>query len=623
MPAGAQRIQRATGRCLRTWKPAAVALVAGAVALVMLRPAGPQSLVKRILAWNVNRQRSRLRSRLPPFAHLAASQVGYAPGMRKLFTSPSRFDTFQVVREGDGAVVLQGGAPVRELAARLPGTAGSVFVGDFSALRAEGRYRIVTAAAESHPFDVGPHVFDAAIRAVQRGFYFQRAFTAIDARHAEGPWVHASDAASAPPGVVRGWHDAGDFSIYSASLNSALFWMLDAFRDFSPAGDDTNIPESGNGIPDLLDEARWGLDWLLSVQQGSGAFLNSVCEEQYGPYGTNVPERMPRYHAGEPGTLATARAVGNLAYASTLYRPFDAAFSERALLAARRGYDYLAQQGDAVTDGPTCPAYRADGDARVGRQARMFAAAGLLLATGERRFDDEFARFQVELDPDPGYLHFGGLAARLYLRAAGADPARKADLRRGIRVRAAQVREEGRADPFQRAGPTHWGSVAASLTRTNASSAAVCLEDPDAAPDDCDQALANLHAMLGRNYLQLCYVSGLPGTSDARRHAFHHWLAALNAQPFLFPGMVAGGPNLAPDPADRSNPLARPIPVWGYWGDPAFPRGEETPFDGRYTDNDSWSTNEVSLDWQAPALYALYFARWMAGDNRPPLRGLR
>ncbi|HET9751399.1 MAG TPA: hypothetical protein VFP52_00495, partial [Myxococcales bacterium] len=71
------------------------------------------------------------------------------------------------------------------------------------------------------------------------------------------------------------------------------------------------------------------------------------------------------------------------------------------------------------------------------------------------------------------------------------------------------------------------------------------------------------------------------------------------------------------------NPLARPIPVWGYWGDPAFPRGEETPFEGRYTDNDSWSTNEVSLDWQAPTLYALYFARWMSGENRHPLRGLR
>jgi hypothetical protein len=82
--------------------------------------------------------------------------------------------------------------------------------------------------------------------------------------------------------------------------------------------------------------------------------------------------------------------------------------------------------------------------------------------------------------------------------------------------------------------------------------------------------------------------------------------------------MLAGGPNDSPDPADSSNPLARPIPVWGYWGDPAFPRDERTPIEERYTDNDSWSTNEVSLDWQAPAVYALHFAEWLA--RRPSTR---
>jgi hypothetical protein len=82
-------------------------------------------------------------------------------------------------------------------------------------------------------------VFDSAVRAVQRAFYYQRAFTEIDAEHAQGPWVHGSDAALALPGVVKGWHDAGDFSLYSASTNSALFWLPSAFADFSPNEDDT------------------------------------------------------------------------------------------------------------------------------------------------------------------------------------------------------------------------------------------------------------------------------------------------------------------------------------------------------------------------------------------------
>ncbi len=197
--------------------------------------------------------------------------------------------------------------------------------------------------------------------------------------------MHPSDADKAPPGVRMGWHDAGDLSLYSASLNTALFWLLDAFSDFRPTADDSNIPESGNGVPDLLDEARWGLEWLLSVQDASGGFRNTTCVEHYGSYGTNTPNNVPPYQNGEVGTLATARAVGNLAYASSIYRAYDAAFADRCLQAASNGYRYLKAHWSENSDGPTCPAYRADANLEVGRHARMFAAAGMLLAAGSSR----------------------------------------------------------------------------------------------------------------------------------------------------------------------------------------------------------------------------------------------
>ena len=64
-----------------------------------------------------------------------------------------------------------------------------------------------------------------------------------------------------------------------------------------------------NGRPDLLDEARWGLEWLLSVQDAAGGFRNSTCQTGYGPYGTNAPQTVPPYVNGEVGTLPTARAA--------------------------------------------------------------------------------------------------------------------------------------------------------------------------------------------------------------------------------------------------------------------------------------------------------------------------
>ena len=491
-------------------------------------------------------------------------------------------------------------------------------MGDFTPLRIPGRYRIVTDdGMSSYPFDVGPGVFDAAVRAVQRAFYYQRAFTEIDAAHAEGPWVHANDAALAPQGVVKGWHDAGDFSLYSASTNSALFWMLSAIADFSPQEDDTGIPESGNGVPDLLDEARWGLEWLLSVQEPNGGFRNTTCQEHYGPYGANRPERMPPYRAGEVGTIATGRAVGTLAFASVLYRSHDAAFAERCLRTAWAGYRYLRDRPTENSDGPTCPAMRQNGDPSIGRDVRMYAAAGLLVATGDRSLRADFEENYQPLQNDPSYLRSNVYAALLYLRASAGDPERQRAIRGELRRRAEEVRLDGERHPFQWAGRTFWGSIAAGFQRTAGFSAQACLEDPVRAVADCEQVLANVHHALGRNYQQIVYVSGLPGITRGRTHAFHHWLATLNATPYLFPGLVAGGPIAVPEPADVSVPYGRPIPIWGYWGDPAMPRDASTPVEGRYTDNDSYSTNELDVDWQGVTLYNLYLARWWAARARP------
>jgi endoglucanase len=282
------RADRAVG--LTAAVAALAALLVVAVGPVLPTPLKePVDWLRGYPAW---RRRAALGPEAPPFGGLAASQVGYGPSMVKQFSSPRRFASFQVV-SASGEVAFQGGPPVREVPTDALGAVRTVWVGDFTPLQAPGRYRVITDdGISSYPFDVGPGVFDSAVRAVQRAFYYQRAFTEVDAEHAQGPWVHASDAALAPPGVVKGWHDAGDFSLYSASTNSALFWLLSAVADFSPREDDTGIPESGNGVPDLLNEARWGLEWLRSVQEPGGGFHNTTCQERYGPYGTNRPLRV-------------------------------------------------------------------------------------------------------------------------------------------------------------------------------------------------------------------------------------------------------------------------------------------------------------------------------------------
>ena len=180
----------------------------------------PVALARRLIVWAVEypilQERAATERDLPQFTHLAASQVGYGPNAAKAFTSPLPFASFAIVDEEDQSIVWRGVGPGRHVATDLLGSLRNVWVGDFTNFAISGRYRIAADnGLTSHPFAMGTQVFDPAVRAVQRSFYFQRAFTEIPGAHAEGPWTHDSDAHAAPPGERRGWHDAGDFSLYN------------------------------------------------------------------------------------------------------------------------------------------------------------------------------------------------------------------------------------------------------------------------------------------------------------------------------------------------------------------------------------------------------------------------
>jgi len=150
---------------------AAVAAL-GAV-LVALGPVLPRPLKEAVNglrgypAWH---RRAALPPEAPPFSGLAASQLGYGPFMVKQFSSPRRFASFQVVT-ASGEVAFQGGPPGREIPTDSLGAVRSGLGERFHPLRAPGRYRVVSDdGTSSHPFDVGPGVFDSAVRAVQRAF---------------------------------------------------------------------------------------------------------------------------------------------------------------------------------------------------------------------------------------------------------------------------------------------------------------------------------------------------------------------------------------------------------------------------------------------------------------------
>ena len=127
----------------------------------------------------------------------------------------------------------------------------------------------------SWEFSIDPHVYARAFYLSMRSYYGQRCGTAVDlgpefaaykhpACHQEGAWHVSSGKTGARPSV-KGWHDAGDYGRYIVNSGIATGTLLWAYELFGDRVKQTrlDIPESGNGTPDILNEIRWNLDWML------------------------------------------------------------------------------------------------------------------------------------------------------------------------------------------------------------------------------------------------------------------------------------------------------------------------------------------------------------------------
>jgi endoglucanase len=247
---------------------------------------------------------------------------------------------------------------------------------DFSSVEAPGRYRVRVGSARSDVFEIGDAAYARALVAAQKFFYFQRTRTALVEPFAE--WegskylrpqpshVHADvgwDLEDYPQkkrkwNVLAGWHDAGNYDMYvpsTAPTAQALLMAYEAHPEVFRDGD-LNIPESKNGVPDVLDEAKWGLDWVLSVQEKeSGAFRTREAVMQWSPDLPADQDRTERWIAG-PSTSSTAKAVAALAMAARVYRKHDPAFAKRAAEAAQKGWAFLEQHPERiVVDGKGSP----------------------------------------------------------------------------------------------------------------------------------------------------------------------------------------------------------------------------------------------------------------------------
>jgi endoglucanase len=542
-------------------------------------------------------------------------QVGYLPNAPKLamVTEAGATGGFRVRRASDGADVFSGtlGGSVHD-----PDSGDTVRLADFSALTQTGTFELdVAGVGRSHPFEISPGVYAEAFYLAARAFYGQRCGTAVDlapthpgyahpACHVAGTpnpdaQMHSSSGARGSRDGRRGWHDAGDYGKYvvnSGIATAELLWAYELYAGRVGAVR-LDIPESGNDVPDLLDEVRWNLEWMLTMQDQDGGVWHKLTSERFGGFVMpHLDDGGPRYVIGTgtapfKSSCATADFAAVMAIAARVYLPFDASFGRTALAAAEAAWGWLARFPN-VTFRNCCGVETGEyGDGNCADE-RLWAAAELHRTTGSAAYGAAFVAGQAAFQPaiDAGapqaWPSLRNLAMLTYYLSArpGSDEGVRGRIRADLLAAADAIaaRTGGHAYRISLQPDEYvWGSngVAANYGVLLMIASAIQGDERHAAA-----ALENLHYLLGRNAFGLSWVTGL---GDRPFERPHHRPSGADANARPWPGMLAGGPNR-------------------YGGDPVIDALPATPPARRYRDDQaSYASNEIAINWNAPLVFVL------------------
>ena len=271
-----------------------------------------------------------------------------------------------------------------------------ILCADFTEFDKAGAYRLRIRDRDIEPspqFVISESPYDTLLTDVQRYFYYQRANCEITSEHGreftrsdqtpsdfEAPFYYDKDKCI---DVSGGWYDAGDIGKYVAPGATAVNTLLWAYKLFPERFYDgqNNIPESWNGIPDILDEIRYELDFILKMQSESGGFYLKVKSRS-----ENDGDGDRTVWVGKDDkclTNATADCTAVCAFASTIFREFDEGYAELLLSAAERGWDYIEENPDIYT----VTNYSGQHD----NSSTFWAAGAMFYATGENKFEEYIA----------------------------------------------------------------------------------------------------------------------------------------------------------------------------------------------------------------------------------------
>lgn len=508
----------------------------------------------------------------------------------------------------------------------------------FTALARPGGYRLRVDGTDSPPFQVAREVYAPLARDALNFFYQQRAGTPIVAKYAGARWAraagHPHEVATCFSGldekgnrwprcnyrldVTGGWYDAGDQGKYVVNGGISVWTLQNLYETGLArrlfADGRARLPEAGNHIDDLLDEARWEIEWLLRMQVPAGtrmalpvgpqdtAKLVLTSVDAGGMAHQKVADahwtKLPTIPAEDPEprllypptTAATLNLAAVTAQAARLWRSIDPPFAARCLIAARRAWSAAVRQPAIFATG----SFTGSGSYGDGELAdeRAWAAAELFATTGEAGFRTALPWGQVTT---PGWADVATLGQITLAVADGIPPAIRDTARASIIAAAdgflAEDARTGYRIPHASLNYA-WGSNSTILNR------AMLLGLAGRFTGDRRYRAGAVDAadyILGRNPLGQSFVSGA-GTRPLINPHHRFWAYQIDPkQPGPPAGVLSGGPNNTA----MTDPIAAKL------------KGHCAPQRCWADDINAYSLNEVAINWNAPLVWV---AAYLDGD---------
>lgn len=528
-----------------------------------------------------------------PTVDVNVDQIGYLPMANKtaIFRGDSKGDSFDVINTETNETVYTG--TIRDEYYNT--SAGETdYYGDFSEVTTPGIYKIKTDKyGESYEFKIGEGVYDDCFSDLVKMLYKQRCGSKLDESIA-GEFAHdvchTSEATiygtNKKIDVSGGWHDAGDYGRYVvAGAKTVMDLFLTYIQDEEDRSDSIGIPESGNKVPDILDEARYELEWMLKMQDAkSGGVYHKVTCANF-PGDDVLPQDEKEELIVCPiSTTATYDFAAVMAEASTIYKEYDKAFASKCEKAAKRAMNYGEKAGD--DGGFKNPEGIATGqyDDTKTWDERYWACAELYKITKNPDYLETFEAIAKDGIPSGfGWQSVGDYGTYVFLTMPGAEKESIYQTLYDSFIKQADdlLYETGR-DGYRISieGEYVWGS---NLSVANNAMFLILANNVKANEEYVKAAFDHMHYCLGANPMSISYVTGYGSLSP--EHVHHRPSYALEK---AMPGMLVGGPDKA-----LEDPYAAAVL-------------KDAPPAKCYVDNHaSFSTNEVTIYWNSPFIFTM------------------